>query len=221
MYAARKAVENSRAHKMVNEFWSKRTTLKGQAVIDLALALREIGRTEDSIALLEQQGGGETDAMGTLAGNLKRRWLLEGRVEDGNRALSLYRQAFEIASTAGQENWPQAFYHGINVAFMQLVFCDNAPAARAMADEVLKACAKAPADKWRLATEGEAHLLRGDTAAAQQAYQNAILADRSPTTREIDAMYGQAMLIMAKNGTEQTHDSSIKSSGAPSRRAWK
>jgi hypothetical protein len=43
----------------------------------LAIALREVGRTDDSIALLEQQDRDDTDATGTLAGNLKRRWLLE------------------------------------------------------------------------------------------------------------------------------------------------
>jgi hypothetical protein len=77
MYAARKAVENSRANEVVGKFWPKQEGLRGPTSINLAIDLREVGRTDDSIALLEQQDRDDTDATGTLAGNLKRRWLLE------------------------------------------------------------------------------------------------------------------------------------------------
>ena len=80
---------------------------------------------------------------------------------DGDRALDLYTRAFEQAAAAG--NHPQAYYNGINAAFMQLVYKQNKAEARSLAARVLEHTAAARAadehDRWLPATEGEALLV--------------------------------------------------------------
>ena len=176
-------------------------------MVQLALALEGVGRQIDAIKVLEDHGRSNTDAMGVLAGRLKRRWLVERQDADARKALELYTSAFDRSEAEG--NSEQAYYHGVNVAFMYLVYEDNMKVARDMAAKVLVHCRKAVDDgekprnkKWRLATEGEANLLLGKTEAALKSYQEAV--KTKPTPRELDSMYQQAALIAACASDEPT-----------------
>src|SRR5207244_2838857 len=139
----------------------------------------------------QQHGAGRTDAMGTLAGRLKRRWVAERREADAKRALELYRDAMEIASA--REDWDQSYYHSINVAFLTLAFERNRQAATDQARSTLEYCVHATAGKWRSASEGEANLILGDRQSALEAYQKAL--EFMPSRREAEAMLRQATWV--------------------------
>lgn len=189
--SARVAVESREFHRAVRLLEPHKGELDDQALVQLALALEGIGRQRDAIKVLEEQGRSNTDAMGVLAGRLKRRWLVERRRADAERAWELYKKAFALAVKASDS--PQAFYHGINVAFMELAYRGDHAAAKRMARKVLNHCARAPREKWRLATEGEARLMLGETDGAIESYQQAVQA--RPTPRELCSMYQQAIRI--------------------------
>ena len=134
-----------------------------------------------------------TDAMGTLAGRLKRRWLRERREDDGTRAMELYRQAYGLSENSDPA---QAYYHGINIAFMNLVFNRSLPDAQIWARHAHEHCSAAAKteiapDAWRLATQGEANLLIGDVPSALRLYREAIATQPDPW--QLESMYLQAL----------------------------
>ena len=169
--------------------------LDDYALVELALALEGVGRSAEALEILQDGGRSSTDALGVLAGRLKRRWLVERRSADANRALQLYNEAYSLSRTTN--NHPQAFYHGINVAFMTLVHLHDHAAARAMAKSILVHCAHAPAEKWRLATEGEAYLMLGKTTQAYQKYRRAI--QREPTPEKFSQCFSKRCGLRLSN----------------------
>ena len=200
------ALEAREFHETIRLLEPNHDQLDRPALVQLALAYEGIGRQADAIHLLERNLS-TTDAMGVLAGRLKRRWWVERRRADAERARELYAQA--LALSLKNNDYPQAFYHGINVAFMALAFGD-APeterhqAAHTQAQKVLEYCAQSPVEKWRLATAGEAQLLLGNSEGALASYQAAVAAH--PTPRELDSMYQQAIRIASLRGDEHTAD---------------
>jgi tetratricopeptide (TPR) repeat protein len=169
-------------------------------LVQLALALDSVGRQKEAIDMLQKRHARTdyTDAMGTLAGRLKRRWLVNRVGDDAEKASALYQQGFDLSEK--NQRHDQAFYHGINVAFMQLAYGNQKSAAQETAKIVLGHCAKAEPDKWQSATEGDAHLLLGETDQAIQAYQGAI--NRNPSPRELDSMLQQAMRMASLLGDQ-------------------
>jgi tetratricopeptide (TPR) repeat protein len=200
LVGARKAVELTKFVRIVERLEPRKDKIDDRALVELALAMEKIGRQEDAIKLLEEQDRQDTDVMGTLAGRLKRRWLHERRKADAEKALKLYVDAFQLAKAANK--FQQAFYHGINVAFMTLAYRDDHRTARTIAKEVLAYCEQAPASIWRYATEGESHLMLGETDAALESYQKAV--DMDPAQWQRDSMYQQAMLVVGLLGKKTT-----------------
>ena len=189
--SARVAVESREFHRAVQLLEPHKAELDDQALVQFALALEGVGRQQDAIRILEEQGRSSTDAMGVLAGRLKRRWLAERRRDDADRTMELYRGAFTLAEKGNDS--AQAFYHGINIAFMELAYRGHREGAKRMAKKVLGHCAKAPREKWRLATEGEALLYLGETDTALERYREAV--ETRPQARELDSMYRQAVWV--------------------------
>jgi tetratricopeptide (TPR) repeat protein len=185
-------------------------SLDERGLVQLALALESVGRRDDAIKALEKSRPDFTDAMGVLAGRLKRRWLVERRLDDAERACQLYQQGFELSEKAGRHG--QAFYHGINVAFMQLAYRNQESAAQETAKKVLEHCQAAKADKWRHATEGEAHLLLGKIDEAMTSYQAAV--DSKPSPRQLDSMFQQAVRVASLLPTACRRSSGEASSDA-------
>ena len=161
----------------------------------LALALEATGRRKDALDVLEKGGEDSTEAMGVFAGRLKRGWLVSRQKADGGRALDLYTRAFEQAAAAG--NHPQAYYNGINAAFMQLVYKQNKAEARSLAARVLEHTAAARAadehDHWLPATEGEALLVLGRAGDAVSRYGDFVAGVAEE--RELKFAYRQAQQI--------------------------
>jgi len=202
--SARVAVE-------MREFYDAIKTLEGHpesldegGLVQLALALESVGRREDAIKALQNRKFNPdfTDAMGVLAGRLKRRWLVERRSDDAEKACQLYQQGFDLAEKAARHD--QAFYLGINVTFMQLAYRNQESAAQETAKKVLEHCQAAKLDLWRLATEGEAYLQLGKIDAAIDRYRDA--ANSNPSPRQLDSIFQQAVRVASLVGNEAAAD---------------
>jgi hypothetical protein len=99
-----------------------------------------------------------------LAGRYKRRWLVERRRTDVEKAVELYRRGYSEATAKERPNHDQAYYHGINLAYLELAYGGDYHAARELAKTVLEHCERATNPKqeiWRLATEGDALVILG------------------------------------------------------------
>jgi pimeloyl-ACP methyl ester carboxylesterase len=193
--SARLAVEAGDFNGAIELLWPHRDKIDDAAVVQLAIALDKRGRAEDAIELLTERKGSNTDAMGTLAGRLKRRWL-RGRLKaDAERALELYTGAYQRSKGT---NSHQAYYHAINIAFMELAYRRDYAAMKEWARLALKYCAAASNQAgddrvWRAATEGEANLLLGKTDMAFSRYRDAIAAQPDPW--QLESMFLQALEV--------------------------
>jgi pimeloyl-ACP methyl ester carboxylesterase len=190
--AARVAVERGEFQEAIKQLEPSAAQLDANALVQLALALEEVGRQADAIRLLDQYHGTNTDPVGVLAGRLKRRWAHEHHEADGRRALELYSRGYATAQAASNDQ--QAFYMAINVAFMELALDPKDPAVRQRssqwATKALDHARRSPVEKWRCATEGEANLVLGNTELALENYRAAIAMQPSP--RELSSMFQQA-----------------------------
>lgn len=197
--AAALAIESRDFVQVVRLLGDHSAELDAPGLVQLALALEGLGRLEEAIALLEGYDGSETDPLGVLAGRLKRRWLAGHRRADAERALDLYRKGYRIS--AAKSDHAQAYYHGINAAFMELAYGSDYEAAKSIAVEVLGHCAMARKTLWRIATEGEAKLILGETVVALQHYRDALAL--GPAPREIMSMFQQALRLADLAGDEE------------------
>jgi len=197
--SARVAVAQGDFQKVIDKWGDHADELDQDALVDLALAYEFRGDKARAMEILEIRPELSTDAMGVLAGRYKRRWRMDRRQADGDRALELYAQAYEIADGAGVH--PQAYYLGVNVAFMHLVYTKRDDEMTAMAQAVLGHTGQAPEDMWNLASQGEALLYRGDTEAALAAYRSAIA--KKPDPRQLESMYSQAGAIADHLGDDE------------------
>jgi tetratricopeptide (TPR) repeat protein len=188
--SAKVAVESREFRKAILLLEPHASALDEAGLVELALAYDGVGRTVDSITLLEAHGRDRTDAMGTLAGRLKRRWMLERRTEDYNRALKLYSDALQLALNETKPD--QIYYHAINVAFLKLVAGDRSEALKT-AQQALDYAQRGDLLQWRLATRAEGFLMLGNVAEAVESYKQALAA--TTIVREIESMYKQAMWI--------------------------
>jgi tetratricopeptide (TPR) repeat protein len=195
---ARLAVERREFREAVEALLPRANSLDDAALVILALALDGLGRGEEGLEILDRwyQGGGSyTDALGTLGGRFKRRWLAERVAVDLSRARELYVSGLKLATVQG--NHEQAYYHAINIAFLQLMASPPdskvTPQALEMARLAQAHCAHAPENYWRIATEAEAELILGDLEHAVALYSRAISMAKSP--RAIDSMYSQAIRV--------------------------
>jgi pimeloyl-ACP methyl ester carboxylesterase len=205
--AARVAVESRNFRDAIAQLEPQKDRLDPATLVELALALEGVGRRNDAILALERaRGRDHTDALGVLAGRLKRRWIVERVEEDARQARALYAHGLELAEA--NNDHPQAFYLGINVAFMDLTYGDNRDTARTMAKKVLEHCAQARAQtspgKWLLAIEGEAWLHLGESRRAFESYQQAV--QLQPKPRELASMYQQAVVVARHVGDVAAQD---------------
>ena len=175
-----------------DDLWARRESLTDDEKEQLVYRLEASGREDEAIQLLENISGISTNLTGVLAGRLKRRWLAEpeARAQDGIRAGNLSRLAYRNSTAAGDHE--QAFYHGINDAFMELALnSDSREAAQRIAREVLEHTAKARGARWARVTEGEAWLYLGVDKEALAAYADALRQEWMP--RELDSIRRQAV----------------------------
>jgi hypothetical protein len=178
--------------------------LDSKALVRLAIALDGINRRDDAYRVLADRNNLNSDVLGTMAGRLKRKWLLSGRLHtDAEAATAHYTKGYDIAVAA--KDWCQAYYHGINLAFLALVFQGKRADARKRAQEVLDTCrqceAAGTADEWVDATRGEAELILGNNEAAFEDYRRFVAADNDPW--KVSSTYLNARTIAAEFGNRE------------------
>lgn len=152
-----------------------------------AIALEGLGRLDDALALLRSRAS--TDARGTLAGRLKRRWWSDDAAADAKQALQLYRSGFD-ESVASPVNHSQAYYHAINASYLELALNGDEKAAADMARHAIEHAEYEGQSYWAEATIAEAHLQLGDPAAALEWYGRA--AAGNPPIRRLEQTAVQA-----------------------------
>jgi tetratricopeptide (TPR) repeat protein len=186
--AAAIAVELGEFQKAISTLLPHADELDDQHVVLLSLALESVGRSEEALDMLESRDDDGTDAVGVLAGRLKRRWMTEGRAADGARSLELYGGA--LSAALGNSDSQQAFYHAINAAFLTWAYDQDQEGAKALAQTALDQANTEPDAPWAAATAGEAHLYLGDTDKALEDYRRAVARGHGP--RELQSMHQQA-----------------------------
>lgn len=198
---ARLAVERRQFQQAVDVLLPRVADLDDAALVSLALALDGLDRGEEALRILEQRyrtGITSIDAVGVLGGRLKRRWLTERSAADLHRSRELYSHGLTFAERDG--NHEQAYYHAINVAFLDLMSSNPETTLPAhvieMAKRAQRHCRSAPENHWRVATEAEAELICGDLKYALELYSRAISMTQSP--RNIDSMYSQAIQVATR-----------------------
>lgn len=166
----------------------------------LGLACSRAEAPEQAIELLTPlvaAGHRDGETLGLLAAAHKKLGLLAGDEKHLREALALYGDVF-----AREE----AFWHGINVATVATLLGDR-DRARSTADAVLAVCREhlahpdAHDDYWLLATVGEAHVNRGDLAAAAEWFARARRAAGSRYGM-LDSTRRQLRPLIARLGAE-------------------
>ncbi len=80
------------------------------------------------------------------------------------------------------------------------MFRQDTARAKALARAVLGHCEthrrQSGEDKWVLATEGDAHLLVGDSDTAMSKYREMLKLKTGPDSREIGSVYQQALFLL-------------------------
>ncbi|MEG3639252.1 tetratricopeptide repeat-containing protein [Magnetococcus sp. PR-3] len=184
-----RAISINAHRQLVNRYLPDQKGLDDEAFVDMILALEELGQQGNALHLLKQRRSRGTDVVGVLAGRLKRRWLTKRQKSDAEGAIKNYQIAYD--RSVNKADYEQAAYHGINLAFLSLVFQNNKEKACTLAEEVMSHCGEAPADHWGRATMGEACLILGNVEQALKWYARAI--ELNPPERDVGSMSEQAM----------------------------
>ena len=202
--SALRAIERGDFRTIVRKYQPHADELDGAALVQLAIALDKVGRRDDAYRLLEKHQNLNSDVLGTMAGRMKRNWLFSGRRKaDAEAASAHYAKGFDLAKSAN--NLRQAYYHGINLAFLSLVFNGDSKKAKQLATEVLALCDRSQterdADEWLDATEGEAKLILGDDDDALAAYGRFIEKGNDPW--KVSSTYLNARTIAADRSNQE------------------
>jgi pimeloyl-ACP methyl ester carboxylesterase len=193
------AIELGDFQSVVREYMPHAKELDSRALVRLAIALDGLGRRNEAYDLLATHNNLNGDVLGTMAGRLKRKWLFSGRRQaDAVAAEAHYAKGFDLAKA--KNDLRQAYYHGINLAFLAFVLREDRQGARRYAREVLDVsrCCRATGDtdEWLDATEGEAELILGATEAAFAAYRRFVAAGNDPW--KVGSSYLNARTIAAE-----------------------
>lgn len=199
--SARLAVEHNDFDRVIELLLPNVDGLDANAIVTLALALESVNRQGEAVDVVERWNISTDmralDPIGVLAGRLKRRWLVSRQQRDLDRALELYSAGLERAEA--DDDHGQAYYHAINVAYLQLVSATGDGSAslevKDMARRALRHVEVSPESQWTHATTGEANLILDDLDAGLDSYRMARRSAR--TLRECDSMHMQAVAVAA------------------------
>jgi hypothetical protein len=212
------ALEKKNFELVVEKLEPNKNRLDNLALVDLALAYDGLGKRSEAIQVLKKANRKDTDAMGVLAGRHKRNWLQDRIDQEARIALDLYSEAYELCQNDINKA-AQSFYHGINIAFLSLMYENDLVKARRFAQQVLNHCAEAKKNEinktsedimWRRASEGEAHLILGNSDTAIACYETALQGPPNPKPWQVASTAQQAKLIADKLGDEPLAQSLLK-----------
>ncbi len=211
--AAKVAIEKGDFQDVIRRLWPNRDAIPHELskglddynAVQLSIALEKTGDPEAAIAVLKSRKPQGTDALGVLAGRLKRRWWITGQVADFEDARKLYQQAYDQSVAKDSPDHDQAYYHGINLAYLTIASAErDFLTARSMAEKVLEHVAHAtdPGRKlWRTATAGDALMILGRTTEAMSKHEEAAKQDLEPW--QSSSMEDQALRVADLCGADE------------------
>jgi hypothetical protein len=183
--AAKVSIETGEFNDIVRRLWPNRASNPDQApsnlddygALQLAVALEKTGDSAAALDVLTNHKPKGTDFIGVLAGRLKRRWWLTSNTDDLENARKLYQDAYDQSIGKNPPDHDQAYYHGINLAYLAIAAQRDFNIAQTMASKVLDHVARAtdPGLKhWWPSTEGDALMILGrtDEAIAKQRHES-------------------------------------------------
>jgi len=181
-----------------------------QAVQQLAIALSGAGDLTGAVARLRQldeQVQNDSETQGILAGRFKRHRLKnQSSAGIGWQAYNLYKQAFDSAKKEMPLNVDQAFYNGINAAYLSFALGEKDYIA--LAEEVLTICKSHESpDYWCAASSAEAHLLLGHYEEAENEYRAAL--KHAPPQRYWTTTGQQALDIIRRKGMPEAAQGTV------------
>ncbi|MCC6448434.1 MAG: hypothetical protein IT215_07100 [Chitinophagaceae bacterium] len=141
-------------------------------------ALEGIGKLDEAIKIIEssEKIKESSDLMGILAGRYKRKYLIECETKYLELSKTWYENG--LNSALKSSNSKQIYYHGINLAFLNLME-DNQDLSKTKKFAALSIdhCEKsANNDFWEIATKAEAYLYLNDFDKSKELYLKAIAA---------------------------------------------
>jgi len=140
----------------------------------LVFALEGLGRVDEIMDLLREHplAKRNTHLLGLIGGRLKRKYLETQSLSTAMEAVQFYEQGLEIAR--GREDWGEAYYHSINLAFLDLLALDDRLEMKKHAKEALTFIEKEGEEGlWQEATRGEAYLYLNQLKESEEHYQAA------------------------------------------------
>jgi len=202
--AAKVSIETGEFAEIIRRLWPNRasnpdqlpTNLDDYGAVQLAIALEKTGDSAAALGVLKSHKPKGTDVLGVLAGRLKRRWWLTSNADDLEDARKLYQDAYDQSVAKNPPDHDQAYYHGINLAYLAVAAQRDFNTARLLASKVLEHVARAsdPGLKhWRLATEGDALMILGRADEAIAKHQKAGAQELKPW--EAGSMEEQALRV--------------------------
>jgi pimeloyl-ACP methyl ester carboxylesterase len=202
--AAKVAIEIGEFGDIIRRLWPNResnpdqvpTNLDDYGAVQLAIALEKTGDSAAALAVLKSHKPKGTDVVGVLAGRLKRRWWLTSNADDFEDARKRYQEAYDQSVSKSPADHDQAYYHGINLAYLAIAAHRDFNAASTMASRVLEHVAHAsdPGLKhWRPATEGDALMILERTDEAITKHRQAAAQALKPW--EVSSMEEQALRV--------------------------
>jgi len=202
--AAKVAIEKGKFGDVIRRLWPDRdsnpaqlpTNLDDYGAVQLAIALEKTGDSAAALTVLKSHKPKGTDVLGVLAGRLKRRWWLTGNADDLEDARKLYQEAYNQSVAKDPPDHDQAYYHGINLAYLAVAGPDDFSTARAIASKVLEHVAQASNPRlkiWRAPTEGDALMILERTDEAIAKHQEAAGQEIEPW--EASSMEEQALRV--------------------------
>lgn len=193
---------------VITTLWPVRDTLDERGAVQLALALSSRNRLDDAIDLLKARHNSSSEALGVLAGRLKRRWLILSGQNDFTAALDLYRQGYAAATAAN--DCRQAYYHAVNIAYLLLAgLPQDIAGAKVMAQNVLNHCAESnDQSHWRLASEGDALIILGRTVEGFAKHRQAAAASGIKAWEAL-SMEEQALRVAELSGLSRANGATL------------
>lgn len=216
--AAKVAIETGQFADVIRRLWPNRDSnptqfpanLDDYGAVQLAIALEKTGDSAGALGVLKNHKPKGTDILGVLAGRLKRRWWLTSNADDLESARKLYHEAYDQSVAKNPPDHDQAYYHGINLAYLAIAAQRDFTAARLIASKVLDHVDKAvdPGLKhWRLATAGDAMIILERTEEAINKHREAAGQKLKPW--EASSMEEQALRVADLCGLDAAYCNKI------------
>ena len=156
---------------VIKKLLPTKDTLSDKGLKQLLFALEGMDRNDEVMEILNNhpESKENTDLLGMLAGRHKRNYLYNVSDESGKLATEYYDKGLKISTE--KKNTGQIYYHGINRAFMSLVYEGERSEMQEYAKTALEAAQADPFESlWKHSTLAEAYMYLADFKKSKKYY---------------------------------------------------